>query len=81
MIIGPDLIWRGFGGPVGDAAGVQVGQQLVPPGVDGAAQAVHSAISVAAQKVSQRCFFSNRSASRDPAFRSQKTSVTSGSTS
>jgi hypothetical protein len=30
----------GFGGPVGDAAGVEVGQQFVPSGVDGASQAV-----------------------------------------
>ena len=29
-----------LGGPVGDAAGVEVGEQLGPPGVDGAGQAV-----------------------------------------
>src|ERR671912_2972675 len=28
----------GFGGSVGDAAGVEVGQQLVPPGVQGAGE-------------------------------------------
>ena len=36
-----DLLDQGvdrFGGSVGDAAGVEVGQQYLPPGVDGAGQ-------------------------------------------